>query len=131
MITIDDIKTKLNNQNLEGLGFYSTTQFSDWFSKLSTSVGIDIQLGDALSSSAIGAVPIFYWNYNPLENCLTLLMKRFSYINQSWTYRTGIYTDLNINWILSPEKEYIITYPSNSKVGQIFNRHIPIVYRNV
>lgn len=130
MITIDSIKTELYNQNLEGLGFYSTTQSSDWFNKLSTSIGIDAQLIDALVTSAVGAVPVFYWKYDSIENSLKLVMKRFSYQNETWTHLNFTQKDLNINWILSPEKEYIITYPSNCKVGQAFNRHIPIVYRN-
>lgn len=131
MTTIDDIKSQLLTQNLSGLGFYSTLQFEDWFEKLSTPLGIDMQVSHALSISASKGMPIYYWNYDNSDDALVLLMKRFSYVNNSWVYLPLTHLPFDISWQLSPEKEYIITYPSNSKVGQAFNRNIPIVLRNL
>lgn len=125
-MNISDIKQDLLNQNLSGLGFYST-EFNNKFQRLVTPTGIDEQLSEAVLDNATSVFPIFYLLYDSVQNILKLKVHRFTYVNELWTHHSSnIMCDVTWNYS-STDNKYLINYQMGSKIGYSFNRDIPFI----
>lgn len=133
MRTLEIIKTEIENQNIQNLGFYSATQHSDWFNKLTTSIGIDTQASEKLSRGSIGKAAFFYLTYDIAYDYLKLNIERFSYKNSMWQFDTqlnwGLYT---VKWVNSSNGEYAMVCNSNvtPTVCEAWITNLSVIYRN-
>jgi hypothetical protein len=124
-----DIKQNVIDANILNLGFYTDSQYTPTFYQLTTVDGIDIQFERALNLYNNEKAPIRYLIYNPDEDCLYLQIVRFSYKDNSWIYDGIENIEYEAKWIRAIQNEYVLSYPSTSKVGIAYHNLLPVIFR--
>jgi hypothetical protein len=125
-----NIKQNVIDANILNLGFYTDPEYAETFYQLTTVEGIDLQFERAIDLYNNEKAPIRYLIYNAHEDCLYLKIARFSYEDTIWVYDGIEKTEYEAKWINATGNEYVLSYPSTSKVGMAYHNLLPVIFRN-